>query len=884
MFGWGMAASFISRLIAPIALGLGLVLFFVVPELHELNVITRHWYDVAGWTIASLLAATACFITALNSTGTDRQAWLSFGCGSLSWFAATIYLSVLDLPGATPFPSAADAGYLVSALMFVSGMYCFGSIPAISRIQICNLGLILCASGLASGLALFPALEASRQNVLASIVAISYPIFWSGTAAFGLVCLLLYVPSSKRFMASILFLGIAPQAFSNLSYGLSLLSDDYEMGGYFGPLRVVGFAVIAWGAQEQLWRMRHRAQSNSSHAQTPWQKTAEAFVPAAAATIILGGAIVAGVAEEGLLYLSMLPASLAFAAIIGMREYWTLEAERRLTLVAEHSREQLSSVLESTTDNVMVFDRNWDVVYLNKGAAAFGAHRDLKVGSNLWACYPHQEKLRFGREYKEAMLRQKPGKFEEYSEANQTWVEVQTFPTPGTLTLFFRDISERKKADGELAFLAHHDPLTGLDNRRRFGELLNLALSSATLERQTAVLYLDLDEFKGVNDTLGHPGGDEVLKVTATRLRSSLGPADMVARLGGDEFAIIRSGIACREAAERLAADVIDAVGKPCEVDGTVLRVGTSIGIVLSPQDGVERDELFTKADIALYAAKAEGRGTFRFFEPAMATSVQERHSLKSDLRTALENQEFYLAYQPIVDLRDERVTGFEALLRWRNPKYGLIPPLKFIHLAEETGEIVAIGEWVTRTACLEASRWPDQIKVAVNLSAVQIRSTLPLMIASALSNSGLSAGRLELEVTESVLLQDSEANLKILHELRQLGVRIAMDDFGTGFSSLSYLSRFPFDKIKLDRSFIVQPLGRREPEAIVEAMAGLGRNLGMTITAEGVETTAQLEMVREKGCHEAQGYLFSAPMPAEQALEMILDGAAKPMPRHQVA
>lgn len=880
-----MGASFISRLIAPIALGAGLVLFLIVTDLSGLNEVSRHWYYFAGWMIASLLACAACFVTALNSTDADRKAWFAFSYGSLLWFVSTFYWIILDLQGEKLFPSAADVGYLASTLAYISGMYYFGSIPAINRIQICNLSLILCASSLASGLIFFPALEASQQTLLASLVAISYPIFWSGTAAFGLVSLLLYVPPSKRFVAAILFFGIATQAAANLFYGLSLLSNGYEVGVFFDPFWVIGFAVIAWGAQEQFWRTRNRPRTALPQlAQAPWQKTAEAFVPAAAATIILGAAIIAGLADEGSLYLSMLPASLAFATILGVREYWALEAEKRLTRAAEESREQLSSVLESTTDNVMVFDRNWDVVYLNKGAAAFGAHRDLKVGSNLWACYPHQEKLRFGREYKEAMLQQKPGKFEEYSGANQTWLEVQTFPTPETLTLFFRDISERKKADEELAFLAHHDPLTGLDNRRRFGELLNLAVSSATLERQIAVLYLDLDEFKGVNDTLGHPGGDEVLKVAATRLRSFLGPADMVARLGGDEFAIIRSGIACREAAERLAADVIDAVGKPCEVGGTVLRVGTSIGIVLSPQDGVERDELFTKADIALYAAKAEGRGTFRFFEPAMATSVQERHSLKSDLRTALENEEFYLAYQPIVDLRDERVTGFEALLRWRNPKYGLIPPLKFIHLAEETGEIVAIGEWVTRTACLAASRWPDQIKVAVNLSAVQIRPTLPLMIASALSNSGLSSDRLELEVTESVLLQDSEANLKILHELRQLGVRIAMDDFGTGFSSLSYLSRFPFDKIKLDRSFIVQPLGQREPEAIVEAMAGLGRNLGMTITAEGVETTAQLAMVREKGCHEAQGYLFSAPIPAEQALKMILDGAAKRTPRHQVA
>jgi diguanylate cyclase (GGDEF)-like protein/PAS domain S-box-containing protein len=880
-----MAASLPFRLISPLVLAFGLVLFFVAPGLSEWNEVTRHWYYFAGWTIASLLACAACFVTAVNSADTDRKAWFSFGCGSLLWFTATLYWIVLDQRGAEPFPSAADVGYLASTFTYISGMYYFGSIPAISRIQICNLGLTLCASSLASGLVFFPALEASQQTLLASLVAISYPMFWSGTAAFGLVSLLLYVPPSKRFVAAILFFGIAIQAAANLFYGLSLLSNGYDVGVFFDPFWIIGFAIIAWGAQEQFWRTRNRPRTALPRlSQAPWQKTAEAFVPAAASTIILGAAIIAGLADEGSLYLSMLPASLAFAAIIGVREYWALDAERRLTRAAEESREQLSAVLESTTDNVMVLDRDWDVVYLNRGAAAFGAERGLKVGSNLWACYPHQGHLRFAREYKEAVLKQTPGKFEEYSEANQAWIEVHTYPTPDTLTLFFRDISERKKADEELAFLAHQDPLTGLDNRRRFGELLDLALPNATAERQIVVLCLDLDEFKGVNDTLGHPGGDEVLKIAAARLRSSLGPTDMVARLGGDEFAIIRSGIACREAAERLATDVISALGKPCEVSGTVLRVGTSIGIVLSPQDGVERDELFTNADIALYAAKAEGRGTFRFFEPEMATSVKERQLLKSELRTALENNEFYLAYQPIVCLKEERITGFEALLRWKNPRHGLISPLKFVHLAEETGEIVAIGEWVTRTACFAASRWPDQIKVAVNVSAVQVRPTLPLIIASALSDSGLRAGRLELEVTESVLLQDSEANLEILHQLRRLGVRIAMDDFGTGFSSLSYLSRFPFDKIKLDRSFIIQPAGRREPEAIVEAMAGLGHNLGMTITAEGVETPAQLAMVREKGCHEAQGYLFSAPIPAEQALEMIRNGAAERLARPQVA
>lgn len=873
-----MFASSPSRLISPLVLAVGLVVFFALPCLFELDVTGQQWRYYVGWAIASLLAAAACFRTAAASTGTDRRAWASFGCGSLSWLAGSIYWCVLDLQAKNPFPSAADVGYLLSSVLFISGMYYFGSIPTISRIQTCNFALLLFASALASNLVLFPAIEASDQTLLASAIGISYPIFWSGTAVFGLVCLLLYIPSAKRVVASVLFLGIATQAVAEFFYGISVLSAEYEIGIFFDTFWIISFACIAWGAHEQLWRIRHQPRAHSSHAQASWQKTAEAFVPAAAATIVVGGAMVAGLSDKGMLYLILFPPALGFAAVIGAREYWALKTERNLTHAARESRKQLSSVLESTTDNVLVLDLDWHVVYLNRGAAAFGSDRGLDVGSNLWECYPQEKSLRFVREYREAMHTQKPARFEEFIEANATWVEVHAYPTPQTLTLFFRDISERKKAEEKLAFLAHHDPLTGLDNRWRFGELLNLALSSATKEQQVAVLYLDLDEFKGVNDTLGHALGDQVLKTVAVRLRSSLGPSDIVARLGGDEFAIIRSRIASREAVERLATEVINTFNEPCAIGGTVLRVGTSIGIVLSPQDGVERDELFAKADIALYSAKADGRGTFRFFDPAMAAGVQERQSLKTDLRSALENNEFHLVYQPIVNLKDERIIGFEALLRWKNPKHGLISPLKFVPLAEETGEIIAIGEWVTRNACFEASRWPDDIKIAVNLSAVQFRPTLPLTIASALSNSGLSAGRLELEVTESVLLQDSAANLEILHELRTLGVRIAMDDFGTGFSSLSYLSRFPFDKIKIDRSFISQPTGGREAEAIVEAVAGLGRDLGMTITAEGVETPAQLAMVREKGCHEAQGYLFSAPMDAEQALKAVMDSAT----RHQ--
>jgi diguanylate cyclase (GGDEF)-like protein/PAS domain S-box-containing protein len=429
------------------------------------------------------------------------------------------------------------------------------------------------------------------------------------------------------------------------------------------------------------------------------------------------------------------------------------------------------------------------------------------------------------------------------------------------------DVTERKQAEARIAFMAHHDALTGLPNRLMFNERLDDALERlARSDGRLAVLCIDLDHFKSVNDTLGHPIGDLLLRQVAERLGGCLRKSDMVARLGGDEFAVVQTPMASPEEASQLATRLIDVLSRPFELDGHEVVVGASIGIAFAPDDGDSSEMLLRNADMALYRAKSDGRGTSHFFEPEMDRRLQARRLLEIDLRKAFIQNEFELHYQPLVNVRSGQVSGFEALIRWMHPERGMISPVDFIPVAEEIGLIVPIGEWVLGEACRQAATWPGNIHIAVNLSPVQFRSRgIVQAVLAALGTSGLAPHRLEIEITESVLLGETEANIATLHQLRSLGVKIAMDDFGTGYSSLSYLRSFPFDKIKIDRSFVNEMVERPDCVAIVRAVAGLGASLGIATTAEGVETVEQLERIRAEGCTEVQGYLFSAPRPASE-------------------
>jgi len=425
-------------------------------------------------------------------------------------------------------------------------------------------------------------------------------------------------------------------------------------------------------------------------------------------------------------------------------------------------------------------------------------------------------------------------------------------------------VIEKSRVFEQINFAAHHDALTGLPNRKLFFERLEQGLERIQPGERLAVLYLDLDRFKRVNDTLGHPIGDQLLKGVAERLRGCAGSAATIARLGGDEFAVIAPSLASPSQAAALAAEIGEAIRPPFRFDGHEVAIEASVGISLAPSHARASDELLKMADVALYEAKAHGRGSYCFFEADMNQRARARIELERDLRRALANGEFELHYQPIVNLQDHKIVAFEALVRWRHPERGLIHPAKFIPVAEDMGLIVDLGEWVLRTACAEAAKWPDDIRVAVNVSTIQLSDkNLVAAVIDATRAAGIRPGRLEIEITESVFIEDTSANLATLKELLDFGVTTAIDDFGTGFSSLSYLQSFSFGRIKIDRAFIIGLPDKKESTAIVRAVSQLARNLDIRVTAEGVETEQQLKHVRNLGCTEIQGYLFSPPRPA---------------------
>ncbi|WP_262049249.1 EAL domain-containing protein [Bradyrhizobium sp. Bra78] len=570
------------------------------------------------------------------------------------------------------------------------------------------------------------------------------------------------------------------------------------------------------------------------------------------------------------------------------------EITERRNLEQERDRNYtfLREIVDHIPSQITVKDaRTRQYLLINRTAEEqFGQSRETVVGKTPFDVYPEETARRVTDDDSDALQATDTGLFKDEHPwpsltkgmryITSTRISIRDGSgEPQYLISVVDDVTERRRADEKIAHMAHYDALTDLPNRTLFREQIERELAKVPGGGQFALLYIDVDEFKGINDSLGHHVGDELLKAIAGRLRGCLKRGDLIARLGGDEFAVIQTGIESSADVLSFVTRIYEAIRRPYHCFGHQLSTDASIGIALAPQDGNDLDQLIKNADLAMYGAKAEGRRTHRFFEPEMDACAKARLSLEQDLRQALVDGGFEIHYQPLVDLRSGEVAGCEALLRWRHPERGMVSPAEFIPIAEDTGLINELGDWVLRMACNEAATWPGHVRVAVNVSPVQLKcDTLALRIAGALAASGLAPSRLELEITEAVLIRDDEAALSILHQLRAIGVRIALDDFGTGYSSLSYLKRFPFDKIKIDRCFVADIAETSGAPVIVQAVVNIAAASNMTTVAEGVETEAQRDILRALGCTQMQGYLFSKPKPANEVRKLFGPGDALPV------
>lgn len=534
----------------------------------------------------------------------------------------------------------------------------------------------------------------------------------------------------------------------------------------------------------------------------------------------------------------------------------------------------LTATLESISDAVLMLGHAWEIRYLNRNAELLlEVLRGDVVGRNVWEIFPEAVGGTYYRAYHEAIDTNKPVTFEEHYAPLNLWTEVRAYPSEEGLTIYFRDVSERKAIEAEIHHLAFYDKLTSLPNRQLLMDRLEQTLALARRDGTVgAVLFIDLDDFKSINDTRGHDKGDMLLQLVAGRLLDAVQECDTVARLGGDEFVVLLAdlGLDGEASARERAATVLRAFDAPFDVDGIEHYSTPSIGVALFCGEPLSVEEILKRADLAMYQAKAAGRNNFVLFDPAMQTRVTLRAQLEADMRRALANQEFELHYQPLAGMRGQ-IAGVEALVRWRHPQRGLVSPAEFIPVAEETNMILPLGRWVLWKACRVLVRWAgdpatDALEISVNVSMVQFhRPDFCEQVLEVLAQTGARPERLRLELTESLLLNDVECTVAKMQRLRAVGVSFALDDFGTGYSSLSYLHRLPLSQLKVDRSFIWGALTEGHGAAIVRVIVALGKTLGMTVLAEGVETEAQLAFVTEEGCHFYQGYLLSKPLPEDQ-------------------
>ncbi|MFC7528699.1 putative bifunctional diguanylate cyclase/phosphodiesterase [Actinoplanes sp. GCM10030250] len=906
--GWTRLCLFVGAIVA----GFGLVLGTGVAGPEVSQIVSNF-----GLCLGAIAAAVACLIRARSFTGRARWGWALVGLGVLSWGlgqSAWIYLESFQGEEA-PFPSIADIGYVGMVLLTPIGLLVLPSRAQnlANRARSVLDGLMVAASLILIAwiFVIAPLLDAGQDSALALTVSLTYPL---GDVV--IVTMVLYMLAQQRrngrtfTQLALVGVGITAFAISDIGYAYLSLIGGYSSGGVTDIGWFAGFSLILLAALKPIpaYREDEDGEQHDDNAQPVGILLPYVAVLAALLTSVVW---YSRTGYSNVLFVSCIRSALILLIIV--RQLLTLRENRELTRTLEArvaartaellaSEQRFHALVQHSSDVVTVVSPEADVLYQSESAQrVFGYPARFLTGRRLTKLIDPESGLRMaqalrqvaGRPYATTVLelpvRHRDGRVRQ---AEMTITNLLSDPNVAGLVLNTRDISERKELQDQLVHEAYHDALTQLANRALFRERLAGALQKREDGGEVTVLFLDLDGFKEVNDSLGHLAGDQLLVQVADRLRASVRDGDLVARFGGDEFAVLiesAPGTGDDEAA-LVAQRIIEVLEEPFASEARSIHVQASIGLaaagllatagLLADAEADIADQLMRNADLAMYKAKSAGGSGYASYDPEMLSGLVARLELEADLRVALERGQLRLHYQPTIDLATSEVIGFEALARWHHPERGLIPPGEFIPIAEATGLIVPLGRWVLGEACRQAVEWSNAgegrpVKMAVNVSVRQFdRTDLVGVVAGILAETGMPANQLCLEMTESVLMTDTDDNLEQLVRLKALGVTLAIDDFGTGYSSLAYLRRFPVDTLKIDRSFVERLGALTDDTALADTIVQLGKSLGMETVAEGIEELGQLDALREMGCHFAQGYYFSRPVPAEEAGRLFLVGS----------
>jgi diguanylate cyclase (GGDEF)-like protein/PAS domain S-box-containing protein len=862
-----------------------------------------------GLAIAPLSASVACLLRSRRATGRVRVSWILFGLATLSWGLGQVAWLYLEsfVGDEVPFPSLADVGYFSFAPLVAAGLLL---LPSNSQTVANRLRTVLDGLMIASSLALVswvlvlgPLIDAGADSPLALFISLWYPM---GDVVVVTIVLFMVVRSrqagSGPMPLALIGTGLVTFSVSDSGFTYQTITKAYASGAVLDLGWFVGFTLILLAARRPAAQPRPDADDNDT-------RPLGVLMPYIAVLGALGTSIFEFVKYGKLDQFVSWNRSAIIVLIVG-RQLLTLLENRSLTRHLEQrvaartaelqaSEQRFSALVQHSSDVVTVIDADAVVQYQSESVSrVFGyAAADLTgrpltrlLGAADFTELLHAVRDLAGEPYGIRLLdlnvRHADG---HVAQVEMTITNLMDNPSVGGMVINTRDVSERKELEDQLIHEAFHDSLTKLANRALFKDRVEQAMlrrgPAAAPVSPVAVLFLDLDGFKEVNDSLGHAAGDQLLIQVAERLRASVRPEDTVARFGGDEFAVLIEGGDLHRnagAAEDLARRIVENLEEPLLIESHEIHVQASIGIAVAGPDAGDADQIMRNADLAMYRAKAAGDGGFAQYDPQMHTGLVERLQLEADLRRALESDELVLHYQPTIDLASGKLVGFEALVRWQHPGRGLVSPADFIPVAEATGLIRPLGQLVLLEACRQAAAWavrhPDQppITMSVNVSGTQLDPSedLPAFVAMVLQDSGLPPERLCLEMTESVLMTDTEENLALLRRLKSLGVRIAIDDFGTGYSSLAYLGRFPVDTLKIDRSFVERIGAPTEDAVLAQTIVQLGQSLGMSTVAEGIEQYSQFLALRRMGCTVGQGYYFSRPLPPGEAERLLVRDA----------